>query len=364
MPAELLFWQIVETVLTKVEMYLRFNSWLILLLLLVSTSGCGRFVARRMVQAPNTYPTWIAPEPPVELAFDSLLLTNFPAHQVAVGPPEAQLHYRVIDPANFHLSISSTNWVERKRSRWRFTFQTRLPAETNPWTQSPRGTVVLLHGYGLAQFAMFPWALYLAEDGWRCVLVDLRGHGASTGDRIFFGIQETNDLSRLLDALARDGQLLSPVAAIGESYGAALSLRWKTVEPRLDAVVAVAPYASLSNATLNLGREYARWFPQVFLKAGLKQLPGVLKVEPGELNTLTVLNRSPVSALIVAGMEDKIMPPDQVQRVFDAAAPGSQLLKVVGASHEAVPYYFDVLGPPVKSWLDLQTNSAEAISGN
>src|SRR5262245_20787109 len=251
-------------------MFLRLSSWLIVLFV-VFTSGCGRFVARRMVQAPNTYPTWFAPAAPVQLVFDPLLLTNFPAHKVSVGPPDAQLHYRVIDPANFHLSISSTNWVERKKPRSRFTFQTRLPAETNAWTQSPRGTVVLLHGYGLAQFAMFPWALYLAEEGWRCVLVDLRGHGKSTGDRIFFGIQETNDLSLLLDALSRDEQLARPLAAIGESYGAALSLRWKTVEPRLDSVVAIAPYASLSNATLNLGREYARWFPQAFLKAGLKR---------------------------------------------------------------------------------------------
>jgi len=316
-----------------------------------------------MVQAPNTYPTWIAPAAPVELAFDPLLLTSFPAHQVSVGPPQAQLHYRVIEPANFHLSISSTNWVERKKPRCRFAFQTRLPAETNAWTQSPRGTVLLLHGYGLAQFAMFPWALYLAEDGWRCVLVDLRGHGKSTGDRIFFGIHETHDLSLLLDALTEEGQLARPVAAIGESYGAALSLRWKTVEPRLDSVVAIAPYASLSNATLNLSREYARWFPKVLLRAGLRRLPAILRVEPGELDTTHVLKRSPVNALIVAGMQDKIMPPDEVRKVFQAAAPGSELLEVSSASHETVPYYFDVLGPPIKGWLDLQTNAVEATSG-
>lgn len=344
-------------------MYLRLSSWLTLLLL-VCTSGCGRFVARRMMQAPNTYPTWIAPTAPVELVFDPRLLTNVPAQKVSVGPPEAQLHYRVIDPASFHLSISATNWVERKKPRSRFTFQTRGPAETNAWTQSPRGTIVLLHGYGLAQFAMFPWALYLAEAGWRCVLVDLRGHGESTGNQIFFGIQETNDLSLLLDALARDGQLTRPVAAIGESYGAALSLRWKTVEPRVDSVVAIAPYGSLSNATLNLSREYARWFPEVLLKAGLKRLPTVLRVDAGELDTTHVLKRSRVSALIVAGMQDKIMPPDEVRNVFQAAAPGSELLEVWGASHETVPYFFEVLGPPIKGWLDLQTSAGERLSGD
>ena len=342
---------------------MRSGSWLILLLLL-GTTGCGRFVARRMAQAPNTYPTWFAPAAPVLLAFDPLLLTNFPAHNVNVGPPAAQLHYRVIEPANFHLNISSTNWMARGQTHYRFFFRTQLPIETNAWTRSPRGTVVLLHGYGLAQFAMFPWALYLAEEGWRCVLVDLRGHGKSTGKNIFFGLRETNDLSLLLDALAQKGRLSQPVAAIGESYGASLALRWKTVEPRLESVVAIAPYASLSNATLNLGREYARWFPRVVLKAGLRQLPAILEVKPGELDTTTVMARSSVSALIVAGMEDKIMPPSEVRKVFQLAAPGSELIEIAGATHEAVPYYLDVLGTPLKGWLDLQTCSSNAPSGD
>jgi pimeloyl-ACP methyl ester carboxylesterase len=326
------------------------------LLLICGTTGCGHFVARRMVQSPNTYPTWFAPVAPVQLAFDSAVLTNFPAHFTSVGPPAAQLCYRVVEPRNIHLRVSSTNWLARGRSHFEFAFRTTLPGETNSWTQSPRGTVVLLHGYGLAQFAMAPWALQLAEDGWRCVLVDLRGHGKSTGTQIFLGMQETHDLSQLLDALAHDGQLAQPVSVLGESYGAALALRWKTTEPRLNQVVAIAPYASLSNATLNLGHEYARWLPQIFLKAGLKQLPAMLKVAPDELDPTTALARQPVTALIVAGLQDKIMPVEEVQKVFKATAPGSTCLEVHGASHEAVPYFFTDLVPVVREWLDQSGN--------
>lgn len=334
------------------------------LLLLLTTVGCGGFMARRMAQAPNTYPTWFAPAAPVQLEFDSRILTNFPAQWVNVGPPQAELLYRVIEPQDFHLNITSTNWVEREHPRFRFSFRADLPSETNSWTRSPRGTVILLHGYGLAQFSMFPWSMFLAEHGWRCVLVDLRGHGKSTGRRIYFGVQETHDLSRLLDALTSESQLSPPVTALGESYGAALALRWKTIEPRLDNVIAIAPYASLSNATLNLGREYARWFPQSLLKAGLRQLPDLLEVAPGELDTTTVLTRAPVRALIVAGTDDKIMPLDEVQKVFQLAAPGSELLEIPGATHEAVPYYFEALAPPLLGWLDLQANTPRASQGD
>ena len=311
-------------------------------------------MARRMVQSPNTYPTWFAPAAPVELAFDPAILTNTPSRLLKVAPPnaEAQLHYRVINPRDYHLQITITNWTERGRSRAQFSYRTELPGSTNAWSVTPRGTVVLLHGYGLAQFAMVPWALRLAQDGWRCILVDLRGHGKSTGRRIYFGVRETHDLSQLLDTLARDGELVAPVSALGESYGAALALRWKAIEPRLQSVVAIAPYASLSNATLNLSREYARWFPQFLLKAGLKQLPAVLEVEPEELDTTTVLERHAVSALIIAGTQDSIMPLDEVRRVFVAAALDSGLIEVSGATHETVPYRFDSLLPPVRAWLE------------
>jgi len=330
------------------------------LLLLSTTAGCGRFIARRIAQAPNAYPTWFAPAAPVELEFDSRLLTNFPARWVKAGPPDARLLYRIVPPQDFHLKTSTTNWVERQRPRVRFSFHASFPGEANSWTRSPKGTVILLHGYGLAQFSMLPWALYLAEQGWGCVLVDLRGHGKSTGRRIFFGTRETRDLSQLVDALMREGQLHPPLSAIGDSYGAALALRWKAREPRLDKVVAIAPYASLSNATLNLAREYAGWFPQSLLRAGLGKLPGLLRVAPIDLDTTTVLSTSSVSALIVAGTEDKIMPLADVRELFRLAAPGSELLEVPGATHETVPYYFDAIGPVLVGWLELQAASPDA----
>ena len=225
---------------------------------------------------------------------------------------------------------------------------------SNAWTSAPRGTVVLLHGYGLAQFSMAPWALRLAQEGWRCVLVDLRGHGKSTGKRIYFGVQEAHDLSQLLDELAQDGQLNEPVAAFGESYGAALALRWKTVEPRVRTVVAITPYAGLSNAVLNLGREYAGWMPQGFIRAGLKKLPSVLEVPAGELDTTTGLARRPVTALFVAGAEDKITPVADVEQLRALAAPGSELIVVPDATHESVTYFFADLVPPVLNWLSEQ----------
>lgn len=326
--------------------------WLAVVALALQTTGCGTFVAHRILQAPNSYPTWLEPTAPVTLDYDPKFLTNFPRHYVAVGPPAARLCYRVVEPADYHLSVTMSNWVAGGKPQFNFSFGATVPGPTNRWTSAPRGTVFLLHGYGLAQFSLAPWALRLAQDGWQCVLVDLRGHGRSSGKQVFYGLRETNDLSELLLQLDHEGVVKGPVAVLGESYGAALALRWATVEPRLQAVVAIAPYASLSNAVLNIAHDYASYMPDWLVSAGIRQLPVCLGVASGELDVTTVLARHPVPALFVAGEDDTIAPPAQVMAVRTVAAPGSRMMIVPGATHEALTYYFDELTPPVLGWLD------------
>jgi len=326
--------------------------WLLLpLVLALSTAGCGTYMAHRMVQAPNSYPQWVAPEAPVLLAYSPKFLTNFPKQFVKTGPPAAELCYRVVEPADYHLKISSTNWMEAGRRRTEFRFKADIPAIANEWTLHPRGTVILLHGYALAQFSMAPWAIELAQAGWQCVLVDLRGHGRSTGKEIYYGLQEVHDLSQLLDQLQKDHQLQPPVAAFGESYGAVMALRWKPVDSRVQSVVAIAPYAGLSNTVLNLRREYASWLPKALIKAGLRKLPEVLQVPSAELDTTTELINHPERALFIAAANDKIAPAADVEQLRALAAPGSMLIVVPDATHETVTYYITDLVQPILNWL-------------
>jgi len=326
--------------------------WLILAVLALHATGCGTIAAHAIAHAPNRYPTWFAPTPPVTLALSAKFFTNFPMHVAQVGPPLARLRYRIIDPADYDLKVSSTNWLEHGKKQFQFDFDATIPGPTNVWTTKPRGTVILLHGYALAQFAMAPWAFRLAQEGWRCVLVDLRGHGKSTGKMIYFGTREVGDLEQLLDTLDRTNELAGPVDVIGDSFGAALALRWKGEDARIHAIVAMAPYASFSNATMNIRSEYASWFPKWWLKAGLTDLPCVLQVPAADLNTTTALRRRPVTALFIAGGDDHIAPVSEVKKLAALASPGSELITVPGATHESLTYYFDDLVAPILNWLN------------
>ncbi len=335
----------------------------LLLLLGIALTGCGRFVAARIAQAPNTYPTWLAPVAPVQLSFAEALLTNVPAEYLEVAAPPARLRYRVMEPAHYQFKSWRSNVVESGHSRLLVGFSARLPAQTNGWSTQPRGTVFLLHGYGVGMFAMLPWSLNLAQHGWRCVLVDLRGHGKSTGDKIYYGPQESADLRQLLDQLTRDGRITPPVTVVGESYGAAVALRWSTEDDRIKRVVAMTPYGSLSNAVLNICHEYSRWLPDGLIRAGLKDLPRTLGVAPEELDTRTIMQRSPCDTFFIAGAQDRITPPEVVLELFAATTRQRQMLTVADATHEAAPYFFTDLEAPVVEWLNA-TERASAPAGD
>ena len=61
-----------------------------------------------------------------------------------------------------------------------------------------------------------------------------------------------------------------------------------------------------------------------------------------------------MAALFAAGTEDKITPIADVRKLYQEAAPGSELVIVPEATHEAVTYYFKDLVPPVLAWLKEQ----------
>ena len=88
---------------------------------------------------------------------------------------------------------------------------------------------------------MLPAARKLARDGYRVVLVDLRGCGRSSGEWISWGGIEIHDMSQLLDELHRRGLADDRVGVVGFSYGGSLGIQLAAVDRRVKAVVALRP---------------------------------------------------------------------------------------------------------------------------
>jgi pimeloyl-ACP methyl ester carboxylesterase len=222
-----------------------------------------------------------------------------------------------------------------------------MPARDTP----ALGTAFVIHGYGVDLETMFPWGLYLAEAGWRVVLVDLRGHGESTGERVFFGTVETNDLVQMRMELGRQGLLQSPCVAVGHSLGGAIALRWQTVDSNIVASVAFGPPAEFVPAAARLRAEYASWIPKTWVERAAEKFPATIGVSPEALDTTGALKAHRVRSFLVAGYGDAITPPEDSVKLQPFLAAGSPFLIVGPITHEALPYVFDQHAARIRDWL-------------
>ncbi len=340
---------------------------LLLSLLTLGLTGCtpGSIIAHELVKSPNRQPGWLTepgrllPPAKVTLSYYATIPANHMSVQKAtVGQPPAMLEALVVEPARYGFKASS-HW-EQQGSHPVFRFEMRLTPSTNSADAplAPRGTIFLLHGYGLRKDVLLPWGISLAEAGWRCVLVDLRGHGESGGPRIYFGTHEAEDLRDLLTELDRRHVISGPVGVLGDSYGADIALRWAAQDSRVQATVALAPYAKLADAMEGIRQSYAPWVPRGWVRSAAQKVPRLLGVPAESLDPVSVLPAQKVAALFIAGEKDVVAPVAAVQQLKDLALPESQLLLVPQSAHEELPYEFDMLEKPVKAWFDVHLHEA------
>ena len=177
--------------------------------------------------------------------------------RVTIGPPAARIAVASIEPGDYGFVY---DLQARAMPKARHPHIDHFNASWRPASEAARcpgrraAPSLLLHGYLQNRNYVTPWAVRLAQAGYRCVVLDLRGHGASTGEHISFGAFEARDLSQVLDDLGRRGWDVAHVGILGVSYGASVALLTAGRDARVAAVVAFEPFASAERAVPELMR--------------------------------------------------------------------------------------------------------------
>lgn len=325
-----------------------------------TTTGCApsQWVANAMMRAPNRAPDFVRPQARVTLRWPEGLVERFTSGTQWVGQPAVPLHWVLVEPANYGMSMKSGERQKGRHAGDDFEMKVSLPPAGLPPARSAIGTAFLVHGYGVDLESIFPCALYLAEAGWRCVLVDLRGHGKSGGRKFFMGTVETNDLCELRRGLEHQGRVTGPYVAVGHSLGAAMALRWQTVDPAIRASLALGPVAELAPAIERVRHEYASWVPSGLVRRAAARLPAMLGVEPGGLDTTTAIEGRSVRAYLVSSNGDRVTPSEDSARLRCLAGEGSGFLIIGGVSHESLPYALEQYGRWMTQWLGTVAKNA------
>jgi pimeloyl-ACP methyl ester carboxylesterase len=277
---------------------------------------------------------------------------------VDIKTPPAKIAVASIEPGDYGFIYEVTLEypegrapnITRFNSSWRPAAQ--VPLATGP----PRGTVLLLHGFLQRKEYLAPWAVRLAQAGYRCVLLDLRGHGASTGAHISFGAFESRDVSAVLDDLGARGWDVSHVGVLGVSYGASVALLAAGRDPRITAVVAFEPFASAGRAVPELMRaafasEAAGISDQQFAAAHIKEAR-IAGFSWAEADIAAALQRTRAPVLFIHGAADTWVSPDHSRTLMKVAPPGSELKIIPKDNHVSLPLQIEPFQQAVIDWFD------------
>ena len=322
-------------------------------------SGCVTgMLADRIVAAPNR--NGLSKElrdPKVIAGTEANYATSW---REKVGPPAAEIAVAVIDPADYQF-VSTVEFkppVEDSREMvvtCKWNTELKANGHLDP-TVAPRATLVLLHGIMMSKESMHTWALYFAQQGYRIVLVDLRGHGRSTGSWIGFGAWEVGDLTKVIDGLQQRQLLAGKLGVFGISYGGAIAIQWAAHDSRIATVVALAPLADPQVAIWDFargidpqaaGKLSAATFAQAEAKAAKRA-----GFSWNDVNVVEAIKRVRVPVLLFHGQRDTWIPPQHSELLAAAAPPGSRRDVTPDDSHLSLALRFDLVGPPTLAWFE------------
>lgn len=216
----------------------------------------------------------------------------------------------------------------------------------------PRGTVILLPGYGIGKLSMLPWALMLGQAGYESILVDLRAQGQSTGKYVTYGVLESRDLVQLVAALRRVGLIRGRLGLLGDSMGAVTALLAAAHIPRLAAIVAISPYARASTAIPRYAR-LALWYgdliPSESWRAAERKAGRIASVNLADADPINIVPEIDVPVLYVQGGRDKLVSSTQARRLA-ARTPRSRLMAFPTLGHLQMSEDFAGLAQPIINW--------------
>jgi fermentation-respiration switch protein FrsA (DUF1100 family) len=242
--------------------------------------------------------------------------------------------------------------------------------------KNPNGIWVLLfHGQADNRVGVIGQSEFLLRTGYCVVMMDARAHGASEGSIATYGWLERDDTRAVIDELIRsevgryaDEQLRSgkwklvpagdfdpqkpvhppiPLAgaplhifALGESMGAGIVLQAAAADPRIEVVVAEAPFASLREATYDYaGLQKYPWLGKTLFAPGAWTLlyhgERIAGFPAAEVSPQHAVAARAFPVLLICDENDVVLPCRHAEMIYAAARGRKELWEVPVAFHTA-----------------------------
>ena len=119
---------------------------------------------------------------------------------------------------------------------------------------TPSGVVIMLTGItGPSVTHFYGMSELLFENNYSSILVDVRGHGKSEGNRICFGLEETKDVQAVVDYINSEEKYKDiPIIVMGTSMGGAIAVNSASLIDDIDGLISIAAFSSWTDANIDM----------------------------------------------------------------------------------------------------------------
>lgn len=195
-----------------------------------------------------------------------------------------------------------------------------------------RATMILCHGYPADRTDVGEMIPFLHQAGYNVLAFDFRRLGKSEGEHSTIGLEEIQDLDGAVTYAQSRSK--APIGVLGYSMGASVALMQAGRDPRIQAVIADSPYASLDRMCAR------RW---AFLPKPLQNAAGAYTLWLGNrLAGRPLREASPLQSaarwdgrplLLIHGTQDRLIPYSDSVEIANAAPGTAELWLAPGSSH-------------------------------
>lgn len=274
---------------------------------------------------------------PVSLLILFLLtLTVIPALVMHSMLDQKVSYDRMWDPKDYSLEADTVNVVTEDGFKINF-------YEVCP--ENPKMVIICLTGIEKPSVtAYYGHAKMFFNHGYASLLVDVRGHGESDGDRICCAYEETRDVKAVTEYINNKKEYDGiPVVIYGLSMGAGIAINSIAENDDIDALVSISAFSSFEDMFADyMGSQVPNWLaniekPFVQLISVFKYGVNPLKVRPK--TSIRHLEGRP--ALLMHTKEDSNVYYSNFERIMKNAPAGVQTLTRDIDEHFFSPDFFN-----------------------
>ncbi len=191
-------------------------------------------------------------------------------------------------------------------------------------TTHPKAVIIYLSGIVQPSVTYFyGHAKFMQDHGYASILLEVRGHGKSDGNRICLGYDEVKDVKAVVDYInSQEIYKDVPIIVQGASMGGAIAVNSFGQIKDIDALIAMSAYSSFEDVILDMMAgsgipEFILSLEEPLILSSLKLVYGsdkVTDIKPVE----QIKNADGRSVLLMASTGDTEVPPVSMNRLKEA----------------------------------------------